>query len=156
MNVIFKDVPWSNALVNSPHHGVCSSIEEAYDPIGGYTDEDRREAVNKLLKGFRKVEEHGGFGAFDTNNEACKVLETGDIVKYLTTVHMTPFGTRWTIVHEFRGITVLKLEHVRDSLLRIIVIFRPLCAMMHNIPVETIKWYDLKKYENAALSGQWL
>jgi hypothetical protein len=92
----------------------------------------------------------------DTNDEVFKMMKTRDIIKYLTTEHKTPSGNKWTVVHTFRGITVLKLEQKGDNLLCIIVVFRPLCTMMHNISGKSIGWHDLMKYLNAACTAQWL
>jgi hypothetical protein len=157
MHTIFKD-NWTDPFKTTPYNGDVSSITEAYDAVGGYSDEDRREAIKETLQGISNVETDGGIIGCDTNDEAWKVTNAGNIVDYLTTEHETLLGTedKWTIVHEYRGVTILKLKHKDDKLIRIIVVFRPLCAMMHYIPGETIEWHELKWHENAAAAAAWL
>jgi hypothetical protein len=83
-------------------------------------------------------------------------MKTREIIKYLTTEHKTLSGNKWTVIHTYRNITVLKLEQEGDNLIRIIVVFQPLCTMMHNISGQSIEWHDLMKYLNAACTAQWL
>ena len=123
-----------------------------------YSEKKRWDTVNNTKGVFTRIEKYGGVGAFETNDEAWKLTESGDLITYLTEDRTSPFGVDgpvWAIVWNFEYLVVLKLDWDGDDLIRVSVIFRPWCKMIFSKAGVRIDWWKLVSSEKTAKSAHW-